>query len=652
MSYLNNVHMVFSGQFQADVSTVNNDIAHYDNANFKPRFQEYGPGATNGWWNPCGSGAFRLINCKVSGVGYEDGSTTSNPCDDPVIGMLIAGSNEETSAKIVDLDPQMQMVSELWGLTMRLTDGKTPGFFEGKYLPAPFRDILFGRAETGAGDVNATAIYQSVLEDLSWVDADSSPFLQQLKKYSEKSGKLSVRFMTYNFDLDHKSETFTLGKVLGVIGPAFEDEPDTFILGRRFAPPNGMVTPQNINFFNAQVSSYSITDKTTGKPEQKFTLCTDFSNALPFKTTDGGMADVGNIQLAVLNQDFPAGTSNLSPSFFTLLGEPIPYQDTDWLENTSGLVFCDISPRLMPTLQQSPLALINLKDNSILIRETVDGILVRADQVVHRLNPPATGSVDLYASQYGQRTSLEVSVYLQQPNQGTSPTSSGKPVMNTPDSAISVKYKNKAQTIQIDSSGKTTYQYEVTDPDNPRGYIDGQLYLLCYKPTQYPGYSQYQFDQVMNHVYDIFPVPNFPVWNDVQEFMTQYGNLYPIMSRMLVDLSSYSSVVRYRSLLELAFSRPLSDPNYMPVTRDLSDGKRETIIKWLTMKDKNGEYILAPGTASVAPADPTDPCPSCEIDLDPSTVGEAVATEHDASQADSKTRAARHYRQNAKEQGE
>jgi hypothetical protein len=33
----------------------------------------------NGWWNPTGSGAFRLIDCRVTDVWYEDGSFTDDP---------------------------------------------------------------------------------------------------------------------------------------------------------------------------------------------------------------------------------------------------------------------------------------------------------------------------------------------------------------------------------------------------------------------------------------------------------------------------------------------------------------------------------------------------------------------------------------------
>jgi len=42
------------------------------------------------------------------------------------------------------------------------------------------------------------------------------------------------------------------------------------------------------------------------------------------------------------------------------------------------------------------------------------------------------------------------------------------------------------------------------------------------------------------------------------------------------------SVVERISILKLAFSLPIGDPNHMPVTRDLSAGDRDTILKWLS----------------------------------------------------------------------
>lgn len=643
MSYLNNVHMVFSGRFQSDVSTVNNDVTHFNNDTFKPRFQEYGQGTTNGWWNPCGSGAFRLIDCRVTQVGYANGTTTTDKNKDPVIGMLIGGSNEQTSAKMVDLDPQMQMVSEIWGLTMRLTDGNTPHFFEGKFLPAPFRDISFSRVEEGNGDNGASAIYQSVLEDLSWVNTESSPFLQELKALSEKVGKLSVRMMVYGYNMTHTNPEFTLGHVSGVIGPALEDEPDTFISGRRFAPANSNVTAQNINFFNAQL----LQNTGDNANECPYLLNVDLSNALPLADTQGTLKDIGQLQFALLNNEFEEGTAGLSHKVMNLLDEPIPYLQPNWLKTTGGVVSIPVNRMAAFSINEAPLALIrisdsdgsiqkstpapSLPDNTLLIRETEGGILVRSDNVVHRLNPDTQSQTRFYATQYGVPTALTIDIALQGESQGTS-GGPGAPYINHPASAI--QFNN---TLSIPENGNATFTFGVTDPSNPRGYIDGQLFFLSYQPVGFPNYAQYQYDFIASLVFDTFDIPSAPTWADVKDFMTQYGNLYPVMSRMLVDLSDYDSVIKFRALLELAFTLPVSDPNFMPVTRDLSEGKRQTIIKWLTEKDEKGDYVLAQGplkNVQEPVAESAEACSSCEVnDNLPTTASAAAQNNTDSAPA-------------------
>jgi len=63
--------------------------------------------------------------------------------------------------------------------------------------------------------------------------------------------------------------------------------------------------------------------------------------------------------------------------------------------------------------------------------------------------------------------------------------------------------------------------------------------------------------------------------------MTQFSNVYPIMSKYLVDLCDPAAVIEKTAILQMAFTRDITDPIYMPVTRDLSEGKRLTILKWL-----------------------------------------------------------------------
>src|ERR1700712_4509831 len=103
MSYLNTPRLTFAGKFQADPSTVNNDVNHFNNDTFQPIYQqlETGPQNLNGWWNPNGTGNWRLVNCVVTSVTYKDRTTTSDKAVDPIIGITIIDSNTRVAAKIV-----------------------------------------------------------------------------------------------------------------------------------------------------------------------------------------------------------------------------------------------------------------------------------------------------------------------------------------------------------------------------------------------------------------------------------------------------------------------------------------------------------------------------------------------------------------------
>ena len=109
-----------------------------------------------------------------------------------------------------------------------------------------------------------------------------------------------------------------------------------------------------------------------------------------------------------------------------------------------------------------------------------------------------------------------------------------------------------------------------------------------------------------------------PTWYaDIQPILKQYGNLYPIMSKHLVDLGDYDSVVSHLKILKLAFSLPIEDPNHMPVTRDLSDARRDMILHWMDSPGADGlplkgapVVLAARAPAHAAP----DPIP---LDLDP-----------------------------------
>src|ERR1017187_3031711 len=104
MSYLSALRLHFAGRFQASVSTVNNSVTHFKNEAFCASYQE---SQTGGSWNPRGDAAWRFIGCKVTAAFDKNGKPAHS--NDPIMQMIVADSDAQVTAKLVDLDPQQQM---------------------------------------------------------------------------------------------------------------------------------------------------------------------------------------------------------------------------------------------------------------------------------------------------------------------------------------------------------------------------------------------------------------------------------------------------------------------------------------------------------------------------------------------------------------
>ena len=167
MSYLRSPRLHFSGRFQADPSTVNNDPEHFDTSRFQSNYDLPGAGSSNGWWNPGGTANWRFFECSVQRVVYEDGTICDDPALDPVVGSPVGSGGGRTEGKLVDLDPEQQMVSEVWGFQVTLGGGLNGFSIRGDFEVAAFSDIWVRYAQ-GHPDSFFGAFYQSVLQNLAW----------------------------------------------------------------------------------------------------------------------------------------------------------------------------------------------------------------------------------------------------------------------------------------------------------------------------------------------------------------------------------------------------------------------------------------------------------------------------------------------------
>lgn len=562
MSYLNTPRLTFSGKFQSDVSTVNNDPNHFNNATFQPSYQDYQDGKNaNGWWNPDGTGNFRLIDLTIQSVTYLDGTTTSDPKEDPIIGMSVMDTDSRVAGKMVDLDSQQQMVSEIWGLIVRIGKGETT-FVKGDYEVAAFTNIWFNRSTDKTADSAAAASYQSILKNIEWnIEKSGSKYLKELKKTSPKN--LSIQFTVDRYNGDHTSPEFTIGRMAGTIGPTFKDEPIHHVSGRQLFPQISTV-----NY------AMAIVDDTLKK------IVLNFSNSLQFGITPQetvGIVETANLVLAI-----NSGTSD-APNY-NYIGK-INYNTPEWYEKESGICSFDLSDEQYKLVQSNPLVILDysssqtnvfgLNENTTLVFQEQTNYVV-ADTYVYRLNPSEKGNVNFYATQFGKPlantsiiTNYDTTTLLQAPN---------NPTLGIPMSAL----KFSAAVI-TDEKGIATMTLEANAPGNPRDFIDGQVYAINYslEGSFFADCNQSNFISVL--VFDnVDPkIITDPTWADIQPTMQLFSNLYPIMSKGVFKLAQREVVEEHAKILRFVFAKDVHDPNYMPVTRDLSKDKQQMILNYL-----------------------------------------------------------------------
>lgn len=536
MTYLDPLRLHFAGRFQASVSTVNNTPMNYDPANRERR----------GSWNPEGDGDWRLIGCHITSAWTADGVATGG---DPVLSCTVADADARPPAKLVDLDPQQQMVSTIFGLQVRIADAHGNSLMRGEFTPAPFAD-LWGRAtEAGdRGDMALGAQWQSVITDVEWADPLPSPFLEALRAATDE-GLLSMKFNVDGYEMDSEDPGFTRGRIVGTIGPQRADEPAHLVLGRHFLP-----TPEQK--LNACVA---VVDEQAGK------VLLDVGNALPTTTPGGPLAGLGELRLS-------CGAVGLGT---------IPYDAEGWYESTAGVVALPADRALtadeLSTIGGTRLGLAG-QATGMAVDETPEGLYCRADGFVFRLDPGDTAEVRVVATKYGRPYGGAEIVAALDPSQLQQ--GPGAPDVCVPESALEFK----AAGLEAGQDGVAILEIAASDPKSPRGYIDGQVYGVR------PGLAEtadpklaYPFnptDFVSLHVYDAFEVEH-PTWKGgLEPIFQQYAVLYPVMSRFL-DLGSYEDVVAKRQILLYVFGLPPEDPNSMPVTRDISKAKLAAILGWL-----------------------------------------------------------------------
>jgi hypothetical protein len=579
MSYLNPTRVHFSGLFRADVSTVNNEDLHFNAATFTSEDQDYGDGASNGWWQPSGTGAWRLCGCTITGAAW-DGKFVTTGAGDPVIGLQLKNSGDRVDAKIVDLDPDQQMVSMIFGLEVRIADPVSGAvLMTGELTPVPFMD-MWGRG--GGGDIGASTFYHSTLTSVVWGDLSKSPALKGLQA-ATLQGQLSIRFMLDSYKMGDAMRGY--GRIVGTIGPALAGEPAHFVAGRHLAPTG-----------NSPLGTVACCIDPAGTQ-----ILADFGNALP-NDPNGNVPRSGDIHLVAVNNAaaIKNGVTPLAAADIVDLGSLLGYDGPDYYLHTAGIQAFppngSLTAAQLQALQTLPLAAVQSDGAggwNVWAAEAPDGIYARADMFVYRINPGESWLAPIKVTRFGQPLAGQTVVATISSNSigGTFPVS-------TPVDALQLKFSGATG-----SDGWTTLKITGSDPKRPRQYLDGQVYEIDLSVTGAASagtaFDSNLFISVL--LFSETAVPDTVTWNDhVLPILQQYANLYPRphgpanydaqypgepnpmpLLHPVISLTDKDWVASFAPRILTALDLPPEHPNHMPVTRDLSAGRRAILKKWM-----------------------------------------------------------------------
>ncbi len=150
---------------------------------------------------------------------------------------------------------------------------------------------------------------------------DNATFQASYQEFQNDTTGVEIRLSTFGFQGDIEKSGFTVGTLIGSIGPYLSGEPTSFVRGRRFTPASGFTSWAGMTWFTGSLD------------EAAKTLFLDLSNALQIQNAAGDPVDIGDITVGALKQDSVHENTPVTAENFEPFAK-IPYREDCWLQLT------------------------------------------------------------------------------------------------------------------------------------------------------------------------------------------------------------------------------------------------------------------------------------------------------------------------------
>ena len=634
MSYLDLPRLHFSGLFFTGPSTINNITQNYTpTVPLTNSSGQYDPDVA--LWNPLGVAQWWLEECQVlSAVGPTGAAVDSS---DTVIGAAVESPSPKTPmsdgqggyydiAKMVDLDPDQQGRSALFGVRIAVTLPNGAGF-QGLMTVPELRQLNMRMALQNAGSWAAVGNWMGTLQNVTWNgDISGSPLLQALKTASAEglAVKLTADLHQNNpQNMFIAGDLFCYGRVFGSIGPALAGELAEVVPGRCLQTPptmpmatlmaasgNKPLLPArervaaNTNAFAARRASRANVFAAVASPPDPWRpafavvrqvgsdtlLSIDIGGSILLNhtgtdtnpTSDGTFEVDSGISVGVLdlatNQftAFANGSIDIGPQYQQLKST----SKNCVLVKNSCVFTIPIAAADGDSYKTNPVAI--QVNGTTVAQEYSSGYWIDVSLSSQRIECGSgqTGQSQIMVRQFGNPVVGQAPPVTAQVNlvDWTHPQQ-GQPTLS-PSTDVAVSFGQTDANGLADITTSVNVQQMTLPP--VRQPLDSQVYYIWMNDSnnQPIGDGPAQAPALSVLLWNPYQAPANPSWADVGAVFTAYARMYPGMKSRL-DISDQATVVGDAADVLDRMTLPIFDPAYMPVTRDLSPSKMAMIVSWL-----------------------------------------------------------------------
>lgn len=609
MSYLDVPRIHFMGLFYSAPGNLNNDVNNFDQnkpLNYNTGLYKY----------PDGTSQLFLSNCVVTSVVGPDGVLCSDPQTDALVGAKVTSPGPETQkpdgkgglyafAKLVDLDPNMQFRSEVYGF--RLYVDFAGGGFSGELaLPPQLRDLWFARTNGGIKGLQvAVGTWHQRLTNLTWTQpASRSPVFDALRARSAAGLDVKIGVDMFQTNRDNEftqGDRFGYGRLVAAIGPATADEPAQLVPGRRlytpltFASPPAAAEPgmSKLDFTREGAEEamsgtadveWNRTDlRVCSLPNGNPVLIVDLFNSAPLAAGQKGKLNTGGaVAVGWLDGErfTPLTNGTISLDGYTGLDAATrKLKDIVWPDN-SAIFQIALTAAESQKLATTPIAI--QAGGKTVVRENPNGLYLNTERAATRLEPSSSEIVDMYAYTFGQPSpglpaGLQLAAMLYDDATGAAKPTTIFGVAVNPNPIGPARFQFRLQTgpaVALTPIRVPLDSFLCLVQASGQGYLVGEAITLKQGGPPTPPFLSLLFWQ--NH-----QVVAQPDWEkNIQPLMALYARLFPGMVSIL-DISDLATVRANAKALINRFERVRTDPGFMPVSRDMSPSTVDMILRFL-----------------------------------------------------------------------